>query len=112
MLALRMSNPAGTHARDSLPQQNTVCGAQVSAYAAERKLQLIGVYHASERLNDAALSPIAARIAEKLQQRCCPQSAVFIVCLPILCSVLFCLMCSVCCRSSADGKATGGRCCV
>ena len=64
--------PAPIHASRSMP-------AQVDAYAAEKKLQVVGVYHASERLDDAALSPVAARIAEKLQQRCCPQSAVFIV---------------------------------
>ena len=52
---------------------------QVHAYAAEKQLQVVGVYHASERLDDASLSPVAARIGEKLQQRCCAQSAVFIV---------------------------------
>ena len=51
----------------------------MDAYAAERELQVVGVYYASERLADAALSPVAARIGEKLQQRCCAQSAVFIV---------------------------------
>jgi hypothetical protein len=55
------------------------CCTQVDAYAAERKLQVVGVYFASERLTDSSLSPVAARIGDKLQQRCCAQSAVFIV---------------------------------
>ena len=55
------------------------CAEQVDAYATERKLQVVGVYHASERLTDAALSPVAARIAEKVQQRCCPHAGLFMV---------------------------------
>lgn len=52
---------------------------QVDAYARERKLRVVGVYYASERLEDTALSPVAARIAEKVQQRCCADAALFIV---------------------------------
>ncbi len=73
-----VTKPAA-HSVPPLLTMTPISAAQVDAYAAEKKLQVVGVYHASERLSDAALSPVAARIAEKLQQRCCPQSAVFIV---------------------------------
>lgn len=51
----------------------------MDAYARERELRVVGVYYASERLEDTALSPVAARIAEKVQQRCCADAALFIV---------------------------------
>ncbi|KAK9806329.1 hypothetical protein WJX72_010436 [[Myrmecia] bisecta] len=51
---------------------------QVEAYAQLQGLQVLGYYHANERLNDAELGPVARRIADRIQQRTPPACAVLV----------------------------------
>ena len=54
--------------------------AQVKAWADSRSLQVIGVYHANERLDDREFGPGPRKIADKLQQQCSPTACGLLVC--------------------------------
>jgi Uncharacterised protein family (UPF0172) len=54
--------------------------AQVKAWADSRSLQVVGVYHANERLDDKEFGPGPRKIADKLQQQCSPTACGLLVC--------------------------------
>lgn len=45
---------------------------QVNAWAESRNMQVLGLYHANERLDDKSFGPGPRKIADKLQQQCSP----------------------------------------
>lgn len=45
---------------------------QVHTWAQSRSLQIVGLYHANERLDDREFGPSPRKIADKLQQQCSP----------------------------------------
>eukprot|EP00884_Botryococcus_braunii_P022229 jgi/Botrbrau1/8690/Bobra.0311s0005.1 len=51
---------------------------QIDAYAKENGLQIVGYYHANERLTDVDLGQVARKIADKIQQRT-PEACVLLV---------------------------------
>jgi Uncharacterised protein family (UPF0172) len=68
--------------------------AQVKAWADSRSLQVVGVYHANERLDDKEFGPGPRKIADKLQQQCSPTACGLLVCSNqlLLSSALLCLV--------------------
>jgi hypothetical protein len=51
---------------------------QVDAFAKQNDLEIVGYYHANERLTDLELGPVARKIADRIQQRI-PQACIFLV---------------------------------
>ena len=52
---------------------------QVDAWARSRSLQVVGLYHANERLTDRELGAGPRKVGDKLQQQCNPQAAILLV---------------------------------
>ena len=80
----------------------------MKAWADSRSLQVVGVYHANERLDDKEFGPGPRKIADKLQQQCSPTACGLLVqpyaASALLFSPLLCLVQStVCIRSPSSG---------
>ena len=45
---------------------------QVNSWAQSRSLQIVGLYHANERLDDKEFGSGPRKVADKLQQQCSP----------------------------------------
>jgi hypothetical protein len=56
-----------------------VFGPQVDAYARSRNLEVVGLYHANEVVDDTRLCSAACTIADKLQQQSSPHAVIFLV---------------------------------
>lgn len=52
---------------------------QVTAWAHSRSLQVVGLYHANERLDDREFGAGPRKIADKLQQQCSPLACSLLV---------------------------------
>lgn len=52
---------------------------QVDAYARSRNLEVVGLYHANEVVDDTRLCSAACTIADKLQQQSSPHAVIFLV---------------------------------
>ena len=52
---------------------------QISEYAKNRELQVLGLYHANEAIDDRQLGSGPRTIADKLQQKCSPHAVALLV---------------------------------
>lgn len=52
---------------------------QIDAFAKQNGMEIVGYYHANERLTDTELGQVARKIADKIQQKT-PQACVLLVC--------------------------------
>lgn len=52
---------------------------QISEYAKNRELQVLGLYHANEAIDDRQLGGGPLTIADKLQQKCSPHAIALLV---------------------------------
>lgn len=73
--------------------------AQVEAYAAEKKLSIVGYYHANERLDDKELGAVAKKIADKIQSYC-----------PSACVLLVSARRAVCAQNLCGARTAARRC--